>query len=34
MALELAVAWGFTKQDDALLDALDRINATLHKLSR
>ncbi len=34
MALELAVAWGFTKRDDALLSALDRINATLHKLTR
>ncbi len=32
--LELAVAWGFTKPDSTLVDALDRIAATLHKLAR
>ena len=33
-ALRLAVAWGYAPDDDALLDALDRIAATLHKLGR
>ena len=33
-ALALAVLWGFVKEDAELLDALDRIAATLHKLAR
>jgi four helix bundle protein len=33
-ALEVAVAWGHTDHDAKLLDALDRISATLHKLAR
>ena len=33
-AFELAVVWGFVKEDAELLDALDRIAATLHKLAR
>ena len=31
-ALELAAAWGFVQRDERLVDALDRIGATLHRL--
>ena len=33
-ALELGAAWGYVKEDARVLDALDRIAATLHKLAR
>ena len=33
-AVELAITWGFTKPDAELVDALDRIAATLHELAR
>ena len=33
-ALEVAVAWGYVERDGSVLDALDRIEATLSKLSR
>ena len=33
-ALELAIAWEFVEGDAKLLDALDRIAATLRKLGR
>ena len=32
-ALELAAAWGFTARDERTMDALDRIAATLHRLT-
>ena len=32
-ALELAAAWGFTQRDERIVDALDRIAATLHRLT-
>ena len=32
-ALELAAAWGFTARDERIADALDRIAATLHRLT-
>ena len=32
-ALELAAAWGFTAHDARIADALDRIAATLHRLT-
>ena len=31
-ALEVGAAWGYVERDAALLDALDRIAATLHRL--
>ncbi len=31
-ALEVGTAWGYVERDAALLDALDRIAATLHRL--
>ena len=33
-AFQLGVTWGYVKEDAALLDALDRIAATLYKLAR
>ena len=32
-ALELAAAWGYVPRDERTMDALDRIAATLHKLT-
>ena len=32
-ALELAVGWGYIARDERAIDALDRIAATLHKLT-
>ena len=32
-ALELAAGWGYIARDERMLDALDRIAATLHKLT-
>ncbi len=32
-ALELAAAWGYVERDEQLLDALDRIAATLFRLA-
>ena len=32
-ALEVAHAWGYVERNAALLDALDRIAATLHRLA-
>ena len=32
-ALEIAATWGYIERDEHTLDALDRIAATLHKLT-